>query len=150
MKSFKSFLTEIFDSPAHYSLWNHNQTNPIYRFVVGDYTYLAGFTHFTSLGGYNFGFAIYTESGEIVQTVTNVGAKSAAKVFATSLAIIREFIKNNDPKVVIMLADLREPTSKISVYNMMIKKYVPDNYSYTSKTVDFEGTPHIKYIFTKR
>ena len=147
MKSLKEYLTEILDVAVPYTLYT-NSSNPVYKFVIDGYTYLAGFTYYPTLGGYNFGFAMY-KNGTLIQKVTDVGPKVALKVFSTSLDIIKHFIEDRQPDVVVMLADLSEPESKLSVYSKLIGRYLPDNYTYTTKTINFEGSPHLKYTFTK-
>lgn len=153
MKLYKEFITELFDNPLAYHTVQGG-SNPIYEFEIKGIRYLAGFTYVAMLGGYNFGFAIHDAARplsqeNLTQTISDVGLDVANRVFATSIAIVKDFVKKNNPDKVIMLADTSEGVSRLSVYEKIIKRNLTSGYSLSTKKITFAGSQHQMFIISK-
>jgi hypothetical protein len=137
MKSYKEFITELFDRPvrltytqkdkrAKYVRWNATFDVDGQGYHVNTYpggsaqdTQVIDFAWTTPMGMYGFG-------------KTNLGSKSAGVVFATVMQFIQDLIDEVDPAVIKFEAEKSyddNPESRIKLYTAMVKKYTPKEYN---------------------
>jgi hypothetical protein len=140
MKTFKTFLSEIFTSPVPYK----KVYDDTYTFTVKGNEYFVEFE--PDDGDYNVTFLI--DNSEIsldsdMFGLANVGTDVAVKVFGTVMAIITDFIKDNDPENIYFSSSKTgtDGESRAKLYTSLIKKYCPKEYkaviSHLSTAVEY-------------
>lgn len=132
MLSFQSFINELFDKLYSFKRYS-SPDNVQYEFSTSDkkrvsVTFL--------LDDYNFDF-ISKQSVEGWEIFFNVdgfmhitGGGDSFAVFSTVIEIIKDFIKKNNPQVLVFTADKSEK-SRVDLYSSMVKKMIRQtNFAY--------------------
>jgi hypothetical protein len=134
MKSYKEFITEIFDQPVKLKYGTKYKTKSgvdweaTFKVDKQDYRVMSypkkdgqivDFSWTTPMGMYGFG-------------KTSLGAKSAGIVLATVMQFIQDLIDEAEPKVIKFTAEKSDddnPESRIKLYTSMVKKFTPKEYT---------------------
>lgn len=122
-KSFKNFITELFDRPVS---WRKIQELPHilkYAFNVDGYLYQVYIEkiYADTPGTWNVNFALISHTGISAFKQTVMGNEIAIPVFSTVIDILKNFIGEKHPTRIKFTASLDEP-SRVSLYRKMIKR----------------------------
>jgi len=130
MKSFKTYMTELFDFPIDFKHAGLRGYPHIYEFTISDYTYTAGFTQPYD-ERWNIGFAMTKFRGQkcYLEGITGVGPGIAIRVLSTIVKIAIDFAKKNNPEVITFTADKKDGKRSI-LYNQILKRNITSEYKY--------------------
>jgi len=140
MKSYKEFITEIFDQPVKLKYGTKYKTKSgvdweaTFKVDKQDYRVMSypkkdgqivDFSWITPMDKY--AIDAYTGFGK-----TGFGVKSAGIVLATVMQFIQDLIDEAEPKVIKFTAEKSDddnPESRIKLYTSMVKKFTPKEYT---------------------
>ncbi len=149
MKSYKNFVTELFDNITPFTS-SHKTFESIYAFVINGNSYFARFEEGME-GSKNYEIAFGLKIGPHGHTnfsIANLGTDTSIKVFSTVMAIMRDFIKEKQPLRVWFTAQKGENgDSRTKLYTSLIKKYCPNGYEWNKEQM---GSSKDEFTITKK
>jgi hypothetical protein len=160
VQTFKTFITEIFDSPVKYRRITNSDDEVVYRFKVtddlgGELEYTVNFSN-PGMGkkterkwDIDFKLTVDSEYGPDPyekQTLFDTGV--SFQVFSTVASIVIDWVKNTSPGYFTFSADTREP-SRAKLYDTLSSK-LSKKIDYKLKVFNLGGSAYKQYDFTKK
>ena len=132
MISFKRYITELFDKPYRYVLRKLNRSSYMAEVKLPDGKPFNVFISSTD-GGYRWEIEFRKN-----YSVNASGEGDEFKIFSTVIAVIKEFIEQESPGVVMFYASKDDGDSRAKLYTRMVKRFA-SKMGYTSQSSDVFG-----------
>lgn len=147
MKSYKEFLTELFDNPFDWR-WTKNGDDTMYEayFNSNENEFRVQITSVKQNGIliWDIGYEAKNEKGQwspFLEVKENV----ANKILATIIEITKEFIAEQNPEKVIFTGDKNE-IGRAEIYTKLLDRELPNYYDVEQK----ENSDNVEFTITKR
>ena len=135
MKTYKTFLTELFDNPYPTKpAQAAGEFSRKFKTKAGD-----EYTVFIDQGVVLF----QDEDGAIGLTGTK--GPEATKIISTILSVVREYVQKKSPPA-LKFSAFADDVSRVKLYTRLLKKLAPDNYNVTIKP----GREEVKYEMIRK
>jgi hypothetical protein len=149
MKTFKTFLSEIFDKSVHFTdITSIGDRAYKYSFYVDGNHYRVRILEMPD-NSWLLSFAMVDQSEEYRYGNENVGLSTSIIVFSTVMEIVKVFIKKKNPNEIRFMAEEEEDSYRMprsNLYTSLVKKYIPTGWRCEIET----KSGYTKYTLIKK